>query len=126
MEFDQWVEWRVTGDPGHGYPPYDFVWSERHGHTDPEDGARRFAAAMVDWVDGPYLSRRTVREWPWRTVVDRVRPHGGRWPDPGPDARCARCTRRACTPAGSNSATRTSSDRRTSTSGELQGAIMVA
>lgn len=69
-------EWRVTGEPGQDYPPYDFVWSTfrgtDHGHH-PERSARGFIELVRDgpgWVDGPYLSRRTVTATEWAEVSD--------------------------------------------------------
>ncbi|GAB1642551.1 hypothetical protein [Krasilnikovia sp. MM14-A1259] len=63
-------EWRVTGDPGAGFPKYDFTWSpERNPDLgDPETGARKFVALIAScggWPDGPHLQRRTktVTEW---------------------------------------------------------------
>jgi hypothetical protein len=58
-------EWRVTGQPGGGYPPYEFVWSRRlrpAAEDDPEAAARRFIEVVgpESWAGGPYLSRRTV------------------------------------------------------------------
>lgn len=65
-------EWRVTGTPGHGYPPYDFTWSPmRNPHLgdNPEQAARGFVAAIESaggaWDDGPHLSRRTVTVTDW-------------------------------------------------------------
>ena len=71
-------EWRVTGQPGSGYPPYEYVWSRRitPDLADPEAPARAFVANVetgparsggirTPWVDGPHLSKRTVviSEW---------------------------------------------------------------
>jgi hypothetical protein len=61
-------EWRVTGDPGHGYPPYQFIWSTATS-ADPETPARAFVEMVRDrhdWVDGPNLHYRTVTYSEWR------------------------------------------------------------
>ena len=72
-------EWRVTGDPGHGFPPYSFVWSLRDNpHLgDPEAAARSLMANLavprvnwIPWDDGPHLSHRTVTEGDWELVLD--------------------------------------------------------
>jgi hypothetical protein len=64
-------EWRVTGDPGNGYPPYDFVWSRRVNPQlgEPEAAARAFMAHPWNWDGGPTLSRRTVVVGPWTDVA---------------------------------------------------------
>jgi len=66
-------EWRVTGQPDGGYPPYDFTWSPfRNPHLgECEAGARGFVAGIRKygtWPDGPHLSRRTVTVTEWREV----------------------------------------------------------
>jgi hypothetical protein len=65
-------EWRVTGEPGNGYPAYDFTWSRRQTpDQDPEKAARSFIELIADgigWQDGPHLSRRTVTETEWEPV----------------------------------------------------------
>lgn len=61
-------EWRVTGDPGDGHPPYSFTFSPKRGDADPEDAARNFVALSTQhgwWRDGPHLHRRSVTETPW-------------------------------------------------------------
>lgn len=61
-------EWRVTGDPGDGYPPFTFTFSPIRGDEDPEQSARGFVRLVndvSDWTDGPHLHKRTV------TVTDR-------------------------------------------------------
>lgn len=65
-------EWRVTGSPGAGYPPYDFTWSKRRNpHLgDPVQGARAFMATVgaregSSWEDGPHLQHRTVTITEW-------------------------------------------------------------
>lgn len=63
-------EWRVTGDPGGGFPLYEFTWSPmRNSHLgDPEAGARGFVALIESvggWPEGPYLSHRTVTVTEW-------------------------------------------------------------
>jgi hypothetical protein len=65
-------EWRVTGDPGQGFPPYEFTWSPaRNPHLgdDPETGARGFIALLQahheTWIDGPHLHKRTVTVTDW-------------------------------------------------------------
>lgn len=64
-------EWRVTGDLGDDYPPYEFTWSPRRNpHLgDPEAGARGFIALVADtgcaWPDGPHLHKRTVTVTDW-------------------------------------------------------------
>lgn len=71
MSTQTFEEWRATGNPGGGYPPYEFTWSPMlNPHLgDPERGARAFAAAMSDkWDDGPHLRRRTVTVTGWENV----------------------------------------------------------
>lgn len=61
-------EWRVTGDPGDSFPPYEFTFSPRRGYADPEHSARGFIALVnntVGWRDGPHLHRRTVTVTEW-------------------------------------------------------------
>lgn len=60
-------EWRVTGQPGRGYPPYEFTWSTlRNPHLGEAEGAARaFMAQELDWDDGPHLHRRTVTITEW-------------------------------------------------------------
>lgn len=68
---ETYTEWRVTGDPGEGYPPYDYVWSpERFGGADQEKVARYFASHSVGWGwrDVPRLWRREVTRSEWREV----------------------------------------------------------
>lgn len=67
-------EWEVTGDPGHGFPPYRFVFSHHvtdinpsYGAT-PEEAARRFverSAKDWPWVQ---LRRRTITTTPWQEI----------------------------------------------------------
>lgn len=66
-------EWRVTGDPGGGFPPYEFVWSPQRNPQLGDSGheARGFVdlvAAHGGWPDGPHLSRRIVATTPWSAV----------------------------------------------------------
>lgn len=63
-------EWRVTGDPGGGFPPYNFVWSpfRNPGLGEGEAEARGFMKLIEShggWPDGPHLHHRTltVTEW---------------------------------------------------------------
>jgi hypothetical protein len=68
---ETFTEWRVTGDPGHGYPRYGFTWSPDRGDGDPEASARGFLALITDqhhaeWVDGPHLHSRQVTRTEWR------------------------------------------------------------
>lgn len=64
-------EWRITGDPGEGYSPYEFTWSPaRNPHLgdDPEKGARGFVRLIESvggWPDGPHLHKRTVTVTEW-------------------------------------------------------------
>lgn len=69
-------EWRVTGNPGHGYPLYDFTWSpDRNPHLgDPEAGARGFVELITahhadPWDAGPHLHHRRVTRTPWKKVT---------------------------------------------------------
>jgi len=64
-------QWRVTGEPGGGFPPYSFTWPRPGVPEDAEQAARHFIAPILargDWADGPHLSRRTVYEGAWRSV----------------------------------------------------------
>jgi hypothetical protein len=73
-------EWRVTGEPGPGYPSYAYTWSRRRQPdlVDPEGAARRFVAKMQPtWDDGPHLHRRTVTIREWRPVETNPRPRLG-------------------------------------------------
>lgn len=67
-------EWRVTGDPGDGLPPYEFIHSP-YGVArteDPETAARNFVGLMRDhgkpWSDGPHLHKRTVTVTDWEAI----------------------------------------------------------
>jgi hypothetical protein len=63
-------QWLVTGDPGQGYPPYDFTWSSAR-YDDPEFAARSFVDVIRcrgGWPDGPHLACRTVITTPWSPV----------------------------------------------------------
>ncbi len=70
---DTYEEWRVTGKPGAGYPPYSFTWSRRlqpNASTEPEAAARAFLRMLADqhvppWEDGPHMHRRTVVIGEW-------------------------------------------------------------
>lgn len=76
---ETFTEWRVTGDPGPGYPPYDFTWSPcRNPHLgDSETAARKFVE-LVDIQNGltvpdrgikdVRLCRRTVTVSEWQEV----------------------------------------------------------
>lgn len=69
-----YIEWRVTGDPGGGFPPYDFTWSPfRNPHLgDAEAGARGFISLIAShdgWPDGPHLQKRTVTVTDWEQVT---------------------------------------------------------
>lgn len=68
-------EWRVTGDPGEAYPPYEFTWSALRNsvhYGDPEAEARSFLALLDSvndkWRDGPHLHKRTVTVTPWEAM----------------------------------------------------------
>lgn len=72
-ETETYTEWRVTGDPGPGYPPYDFTWSRwRNPHLgDPEQGARSFVALIEQHpasMRDVRLMCRTVTVEPWQEV----------------------------------------------------------
>lgn len=75
-EATTYEEWRVTGDPGEGYPPYQFTWSPVNGHDDPEGSARGFLALLDSvhdlWRDGPHLHHRTVTATAWRAADERL------------------------------------------------------
>ena len=65
-------EWRVSGDPGPGYPPYSFVWPRPGQNEGGEERARAFYNLVTDnwhirWDDGPYLHHRTIytETGPW-------------------------------------------------------------
>jgi len=73
LDVGTFEEWRVTGDPGRGYPLYDFVFGSPTRRamgedTDPETAARDFLARTRDWLHGPRLQSRTVTYTEW---VDR-------------------------------------------------------
>lgn len=62
-------EWRVTGEPGHGYPTYSFTFSGDR-YDNPETSARKFielheTVTATPWTDGPHLSYRTVTYTAW-------------------------------------------------------------
>jgi hypothetical protein len=64
-------EWRVTGDPGEGFPPYTFTFSPIRGDDDPEAAARKFVKLVFShgrWPDGPHLHKRTVTVTDWTEV----------------------------------------------------------
>jgi hypothetical protein len=62
-------EWRITGDPGHGYPPYRFTFRSDQ-YQDPEASARKFCELGGDWANGPHLSHRTVTYSAWSAIAD--------------------------------------------------------
>lgn len=66
-------EWRVTGDPGQGYPPYRFTFRTGE-YLEPELAARKWIDFAKDWTDGPHLSHRTVTysAWEQATTGDEV------------------------------------------------------
>lgn len=57
-------EWRVTGEPGDGYPSYSFTWrSDDDRWPTPkqaEAAARLFVSRVAPWDEGPHLHHRTV------------------------------------------------------------------
>lgn len=58
-------EWRVSGDPGPEFGPYNFTWPRPGWVEDGEEQARALYNLITDgnhvpWVDGPYLHCRTV------------------------------------------------------------------
>jgi hypothetical protein len=72
-----YTEWRVHGVPDVVGEPYEFVWSELlNAHLgDAEEAAKNFRN-MIDeapdkwpgrkrWIEGPFLSRRTVSITEW-------------------------------------------------------------
>lgn len=69
-------QWRITGNPGPGFPPYAFTWTNQpdaRGRvtTDPEAEARDFTRLMREhdsWTDGPHLHKRTVTVTEWEQV----------------------------------------------------------
>jgi hypothetical protein len=69
-------EWRVTGNPGPGFPPYAFVWTNQpdaRGRVTPRPDweALDFVQLMREndnWADGPHLHRRTVAVTDWEQV----------------------------------------------------------
>lgn len=64
-----YIEWRVRGVSDPDWPPYEFVWSKRTHPGDPESAARAMVRVIADsWVDGPYLSHRTVTITEWETA----------------------------------------------------------
>lgn len=62
-------EWRITGDPGQGYPYYVFVFrsDDPRWEGEAEQKARAQHAVMAEgnWDDGPHLQHRTVTYTPW-------------------------------------------------------------
>lgn len=71
-------QWRVTGEPGAGFPSYSFTWPRPGVPENAERRARQFVATVLahgDWADGPHLSRRTVYESAWRPVdIEETKP----------------------------------------------------
>lgn len=64
---EAFTEWRVTGEPGPGYPSYTFVYSpDRNPRLgDPETAAREAMNVPIPWTAGPHLSMRWVVRGPW-------------------------------------------------------------
>jgi hypothetical protein len=60
-------EWRITGEPGSGYPSYRFTFSSDRYET-PQEAARAYVEAMTDWDDGPHLEHRTITYTAWETT----------------------------------------------------------
>lgn len=54
-------EWRITGDPGDGFPPYRFTFRSDE-YEDPEASARKFCELSAKWA---HLSHRTVTYTAW-------------------------------------------------------------
>lgn len=68
-------EWRVTGDPGGGFPLYEFTFSPMRADPDPEAAARGLVALIAEtggWPDGPHLHSRTVTVTAWKAENERV------------------------------------------------------
>lgn len=76
-------EWRVFGEPGEGYPPYDFIWTcggdwgRGQQSDDPQRDARAFFRLLTQpgrkrWKSGPWLYRRVVT-----VEVEAWHPMGG-------------------------------------------------
>lgn len=65
-------EWRVTGDPGEGFPPYEFVWSPLRNPDHATEGEARGFVRLIEsvggWPDGPHLHKRTVTVTEWQEV----------------------------------------------------------
>ena len=75
-------EWRVTGEPGQGYPSYSFTWRSGDDRwptpEQAEAAARAFVAqfpkmwnempSLEPWVEGPDLSHRTVTYTDWESA----------------------------------------------------------
>ena len=76
------VEWRVTGTPGPGQPPYSHTWPRPGRTEDAEKAAREFVAAVSrgrGWEKGPHLHRRVIVATPWEHVpVDALAVDGAR------------------------------------------------
>jgi hypothetical protein len=62
-------EWRVIGDPGPGFPPYDFTWRSEGpepSENEAEQNARTFLTLIGEtWNRPPSLAHRTVTYSPW-------------------------------------------------------------
>jgi hypothetical protein len=73
-------KWRITGDPGPGYPPYTYTWSSRENPDESaaEHSARAFLARIQglarSWERGQFLHCQTITESAWVDLTD----------DPGP------------------------------------------
>lgn len=61
------VEWRVTGDPGPGYPPYAFTFETE---TQAQGFVSLHRSTGTPWADGLHIERRRVTETPWQRVTD--------------------------------------------------------
>jgi hypothetical protein len=66
-------EWRVTGEPGQGYPPYSFTFGSptrlAMGEDEDPEASARASIAGIAWDDGPHLWKRTIIETPWEEVA---------------------------------------------------------
>jgi len=76
-------EWRVTGEPGEGFPTYSYVWASNTKHFEPgrlgkeitaEEAARSFVMESGPWREGPHLHHRTVMRSEWRQMWQGARP----------------------------------------------------
>lgn len=65
-EVEEFDEWRLTGNPGHGYPPYDFTGREPINIAKVRDLWTKIQSGERDWTDAKLTMRHvTIARTEW-------------------------------------------------------------